>query len=221
MAPVDLPRARRIAGSIQHANMKSYALGMMARSLAGPEKTRPVAAELLAAAFDDMARSVEAGQDEFNNMESGAVTAASLLPVAEAIDPALVSEYLWRSISFRRPTPGPDSKPGQGWMLNMATAALAMRVARYDPEAARALLDPIARQVAADPLNRADVIREVVVALGLISPQGAASLIEGFPDAPPEDATAPGQEAGPVGPGRHARPARRAAMEVPPVALLP
>ena len=113
MAPVDLPRARRIAGSIQHTLMKPYALGMMAQALAGSEKTRPVAAELLAEAFDDMARSVEAGQDEFNNMESGAVTAASLLPVAEAIDPALVSEYLWRSISFRRPTPGPGSQPGQ------------------------------------------------------------------------------------------------------------
>ncbi len=102
----DLPRARRIAGSIQHALMRSYALGMMAQALAGSEKTRPVAAELLAAAFDDMASSVEAGKDEFNNMESGAVTAASLLPIAETIDPALVSEYLWRSISFRRPTLG-------------------------------------------------------------------------------------------------------------------
>ena len=38
---------------IQHTLMKPYALGMMAQALAGSEKTRPVAAELLAAAFDE------------------------------------------------------------------------------------------------------------------------------------------------------------------------
>ncbi len=184
MAPVDLPRARRIAGSIQHTLMKPYALGMMAQALAGSEKTRPVAAELLAEAFDDMARSVEAGQDEFNNMESGAVTAASLLPAAEAIDPALVSEYLWRSISFRRPTPGPGSNPGQKWFLDAASAALAMRVARYDPDTARALLDPLASPLASGPDTPA--AQEVIVALGLINPQKAVSVLEGIPDAPPD-----------------------------------
>jgi hypothetical protein len=189
MAPVDLARARRIAGSIQHTLMKPYALGMMAQALAVSVKTRPVAAELLAAAFDEMASSVEAGKDEFNNMESGAVTASSLLPVAEAIDPTLVSEYLWRSISFRRPTPGPESQPNQSWFLDAAAAALAMRVARYDPETARALVDPIAHRLASKPntaVSWAD--QEVIVAMGLISPQKAVALLEQFPDAPPKSA---------------------------------
>src|SRR5262249_10532578 len=151
MAPADLARARRIAGGIRHTLMKPYALGMMAQALAGSEKARPVAAELLAAAFDELARSVEAGTDVFNNMESAAVTAASLLPVAEAIDPALVPEYLWRSVSFRRPTPGPESNPSQDWFLDGSAAGLAMRVARYDPATAGALVDPIARRMAAEP----------------------------------------------------------------------
>jgi hypothetical protein len=186
MAPVDLPRARRIAASIQHTLMKPYALGMMALALAGSEKTRPIAAELLAAAFDDMANSVDAGKDEFNNMESGAVTAASLLPVAEAIDPALVPGYLWQSISFRRPTPGLEGKPGQSWFLASATAALAMRVARYDPDTARALIDPLARRLAAEPNTEVvHAANEVIVALGLISPQKAVALLEQIPDTAP------------------------------------
>lgn len=186
MAPIDLARARRIAGSIEHTLMRPYALGMMARALAASEKTRSVAAGLLAAAFDDMTNSVEAGKDAYNNMESAAVTAGSLLPVAEAIDPALVSEYLWRSISFRRPTPGPESNPGQSWFLGAAGAALAMRVARYDHETARALLGPIARRLASES-NTAVIFaaHEVILAMALISPQKAVALLEQIPDAAP------------------------------------
>jgi hypothetical protein len=186
MAPVDLARARRITGGIKHTLMKPYALGMMAQALAGPEKTRPVAAELLAAAFDEMAGSVEAGKDEFNNMESAAVMAASLLPVAEAIDPALVPEYLWRSVSFRRPTPGPEGNPAQAWFLDGAAAGLAMRIARYDPATARGLLDPIVRGVVSEPEKTgAAVGREAIVALAVVDPQKAIGLLEQLPDGPP------------------------------------
>ena len=151
MAPGRSSRARRIAGGIRHTLMKPYALGVMAQALARSETTRPVAAELLAAAFDELARSVDAGTDPFNSRESAAVTAASLLPVAEAIDPALVPEYLWRSVSYRRPGPGPESDPSHGRFLDAATAVLAMRIARYDPATAGALLEPVARRLAADP----------------------------------------------------------------------
>ena len=186
MATVDLARARRIAGGIRHTLMKPYALGMMAQALAGSEKTRPVAAELLAAAFDEMAGCVEAGKDEFNNMESAAVMAASLLPVAEAIDPALVPEFMWRSVSFRRPTPGPESDPSQAWFLDDSAAGLAMRIARYDPATARALLDPIVRRVESEPdRSGAFVAREAIVALALVNPQKAVTLFERLPDGPP------------------------------------
>jgi hypothetical protein len=186
MATVDPARARRIAGGIRHTLMKPYALGMMAQALAGSEKTRPVAAELLAAAFDELARSVEVGKDEFNNMESAAVMAASLLPVAEAIDPSLVPECLWRSVSFRRPTPGPESDSSQAWFLDASAAALAMRIARYDPATARVLLDPIVRRVASEPEKTgAAVGREAIVALALINPQRAVTLLEQLPDGPP------------------------------------
>ena len=61
-----------------------------------------------------------------------------------------------------------------------------MRVARYDPETARALLDPIARRAGVRSGHHGRRHRQVIVALGLISPQKAVSLLEGFPDAPPD-----------------------------------
>ena len=159
--------------------MKPYALGVMAQALAGSEPTRPVAAELLAAAFDELARSVDAGTDPVNSRESAAVTAASLLPVAEAIDPALVPEYLWRSESFRRPGPGPESHPSHGRRLDASAAVLAMRIARYDPATAGALLEPVTRRLAADPNGTAGSVgREIIVALALVNPQKAVRLLE-------------------------------------------
>ena len=189
--------------------LKPYALGMMAQALPATEKTRPVAAELLAAAFDDMTNAVEVGKDVFNNMESAAVTAGSLLPVAEAIDPALVPEYLWRSISFRRPTPGPESHPGQRWFLDAASAALAMRVARYDPETARALIDPIVRRLASEP-NTAVIFagREVILAMALDQSAEGRRAAGADPRRGAQLRLATGQDAVPMGPGRPARPVR-------------
>jgi hypothetical protein len=186
MAPVDLARARRIAGGIRHTLMKPYAVGIMAQALAGEERTRPLAAELLATAYDELARSVDAGTDPLDNRQSAAVTAASLLPVAEAIDPALLPEYLWRAVSFRRPGAGPESDPSRSGFLDGSAAVLAMRVARYDPATAAVLLEPVARRVASEPDNVGAVIgREAIVALALVSPQKAVALLEQLPDAPP------------------------------------
>jgi hypothetical protein len=141
---------------------------------------------LLAAAFDELARSVDAGTDVFNNMESAAVTAASLLPVAEAIDPTLVPEYLWRSVSFRRPTPGPDTDPSQESFIDGAAVGLAMRIARYDPATAGVLLEPVVSHVASNPNGTGALIgREVIVALAQVAPLKAAALLEQLPDAPP------------------------------------
>ncbi len=187
MAPVDLDRARRIADSIRHTLKKPYALGMMAQALAGSAKTRPVATKLLAAAFDEMEKTVDTGTDAFNNMESAPVTAASLLPVAEMIDPALVPEYLWRSLSFRRPTPGPESESWQAEFLDGAAAGLAMRIARYDPATAGMLLEPVARRMAADPNGLGATIgRQIIIAQALVNPQRAAALLDQLPDAPPK-----------------------------------
>jgi hypothetical protein len=186
MAPVDLARARRIAGGIRHTLKKPYALGVMAQAVAGPAKTRPAALELLAAAFNELEKAVGAGTDAFNNREGAAVTAASLLPVAEAIDPVLVPEYLWRSISFRRPTPGPESDPHQESFLDGTAAGLAMRLARYDHETAAVILEPVVRRMGSDPNGLGAAFgREIVVALALVNPQRAAALLEQLPDAPP------------------------------------
>ena len=60
-----------------------------------------------------------------------------------------------------------------------------MRVASYDPETARALVDPLARRLAAEPNTEANAAGEVIVALGVISPQKAVALLAGIPDAAP------------------------------------
>ena len=188
MAPVDLDRARTIAAKIGQPLLKAYALGVMAQSLARSDKTKSTAAALLAEAFDDLAQLVEAGKDTLNNMESAPVTAASLLPAAEAIDPDLVPEYLARSLALRRPTAAPEADPSQGWFLNQATADLAMRLARYDPVTARALLDPLVSRVASGAASQLEsVAQDVIVALGLIDPKGAVELLERLPEPPKTD----------------------------------
>ncbi len=220
MAPIDLLRARRIAGGIRHTLMKPYSLGVMAQALAGSEQTRPVAAELLAAAFDELARSVDAGTDPFNSRESAAVTAASLLPVAEAIDPALVPEYLWRSVSFRRPGPGPESHPSQGRRLDASAAVLAMRIARYDPATAGALLEPVAQRAR----SRSERDRWLGRPRDHRHP-GAGQPAEGRQAArtallwPAKGAPAPDHGLGPAGPRRRARAPGRSAVEVSSVEL--
>jgi hypothetical protein len=187
MAPVDFARARRIADGIRGALKKPYALGVMAQALAGSPKTRPVATKLLAAAFDELARSVDTGTDPFNSAECAAVTAASLLPVAEMIDPTLVPEYLWRSVSFRRPTPGPESEPSQDQILDATAAGLAMRIARYDPATAGVLLEPVARRMASDPNGLGAACgRQIIAAQAAINPIKAATLLDQLPDTPPK-----------------------------------
>ena len=72
---------------------KAQALGVISQSLARIEAVEKTAAGLLAAAYSELVRLVDAGKDPLSVMESASVTAASLLPAAEAIDPDLVPEY--------------------------------------------------------------------------------------------------------------------------------
>jgi len=93
---------------------------------------------------------------------------------------------MWRSVSFRRPTPGPESDPSQAGFLDGAAAGLAMRIARYDPATARALLGLIVRRVESEP-DRAGgfVALEAIIAMALINPQQAVTMLERLPDGPP------------------------------------
>jgi hypothetical protein len=104
MAPPDLARARRLAGSIADDYLKGYALGMMALRLA--ETGKDSAGSVLESAYECLERSAAVSQTKSNSMYDAAAVAGVLLPVAERIDPRLVDECLWRALALRQPKPG-------------------------------------------------------------------------------------------------------------------
>jgi hypothetical protein len=137
MAPADLPRARRIATTIKRGSFKARAYVVMAQALA---KARPKEAlALLDEAFALLAKQAGTDEDQFTGYWNAAALAGQALPVAEAIDPALVPEFLWRALSFhpaRRPVPTVDSAGDRAGEVG----SLALTLARYDRGLALALL---------------------------------------------------------------------------------
>jgi RNA polymerase sigma factor (sigma-70 family) len=176
MAGVDLERARRLADGITNPYYKARAYGVMTQALA---KTKPaVATELLRRAFDGCAAQVETGEDRFNNAFSAGVIAASLLPVAEAIDPRLVPEFFWRALSFRAPPLQSDDE-FQLVLGDAGDAALALFLARYDRAVARQLLDGVRPRSAG--LLKSRHSRTFLAALALVDPRVAVAWFEGLP----------------------------------------
>ncbi len=141
MAPLDLPKARRLALSVSDDCLKGYALGMVALRLA--ETGKDSARDLLESAFESLEQSARRSQAKPMGIYNIAPVAAVLVPVAERIDPNLVDEYLWRSLSMRPPNPG-EPRPNGG--SAQADVQLAMVLARYDRAIARSLIEPVARE---------------------------------------------------------------------------
>lgn len=178
MARVDLPRARRIAGTIEDPIQRAFTLGVMAQALADRDKR--AASRLLAEAFDELGHASDAGLG--TTAESPAVVGASLLPAVEATDPTRVSEYLWRSLAFRPPTPVDQAREAA---TAQAVVTVAMRLARYDRDLARMLLEPFARREGRSPRILAEIDgRLVPVAAAAIDPRWAVDLVEALPDPP-------------------------------------
>ena len=104
MAPLDLARARRLAGSIGDESLKGFALGMMALRLRrGRQRLRRTRCSK-APTNHSSVRPAPARRNQPAMYEITSI-AGVLLPVAERIDPGLVDEYLWRSLAMRRPKP--------------------------------------------------------------------------------------------------------------------
>ena len=181
MAPVDLERARRIAEKTRDPYYRAHAYGVMAQALA---KTNPKEAEkLLQEAFAKLAAHVETGQDRFDGFHDASSMAASLLPVAESIDPQLVPEFLWRAVALRHsPQEKATRPPTETEKLNAPgrDAALAMALARYDRDLARGFWKPNAQKAA---LNMRSGYGSAVVAAPLaIDPRDAVEFVESWPE---------------------------------------
>ena len=181
MAPVDLERARRIAEKTREPYYRAQAYGVMAQALA---KSNPKEAEkLLQEAFAKLAAHAASGEDRFNDTHDASSMAASLLPVAESIDPQLVSEFLWRAVALRHPPQEKASRPTTGFEKLNAPArdpALAMALARYDRDLARRFWKPNAQQ--AEAIMRSGYGNAIVVAPLVIDPKGAIEFVESWPE---------------------------------------
>ncbi|MEJ7637074.1 MAG: hypothetical protein WKF75_03550 [Singulisphaera sp.] len=101
-----------------------------------------------------------------------AVVAAALLPVAERIDPSLVPESFWRAASWR------GTATAMGRSNTMPEAVLALLLARYDREVARAILEPLVSGGLSKPGAGAPYSR----AMAAIDPRRAVTLLETAPD---------------------------------------
>src|SRR5205823_2105676 len=80
---------------------------------------------------------------------SPATVLATLLPVAEKIDPALAHEVFWISLALR-----PPPLPGEGEdqaARDLATACHALMLNRYEPAVAKVLLEPVLQRDASRP----------------------------------------------------------------------
>ena len=174
LAASDPARARALLdrGVPGEPCLAPYALGMMARAVAG--KDRPRATAWLLEAFDRLeavARAEGHGSTPRAAREPAGV-AASLLPVAEAIDPALVPELFWRALALH--DPNPDAHPG-------AEAVLALLLGRYDRAVGLTILEPLADHACSLPETE---LTPLIAAASALDPDLAVRLVAALPDAP-------------------------------------
>ncbi len=134
MAPVDLARARRLAATAVDPVMRGYAFGMGALGLAKARKTADATA-LLREALDILGTAAGSGASPTRSPCHCGVTCAALVAVAERIDPNLVTETIWRSLSLRDPR-RPDAVRDPSVIYDLRIGLL---LARYDRDVARAL----------------------------------------------------------------------------------
>jgi hypothetical protein len=177
MAPIDRERAYRIAGQIGDPCWRAHGLGMMGLALSASDQR--TAARLLDEAT--MALVALGGSwDESGAYAEPAVTAATLLPVAEAIEPGQVAELLWRALALRRPR-----CDGEFWEVRRlgADAAAAMMVARYDRTIAQAVLEPILERLPHLIAGGVSYFPETLfVAPAVVDPRRAVALLESLPE---------------------------------------
>jgi hypothetical protein len=180
MAANDLPRARRLAESIDDPLVQAYALGAMARGLATTDKVS--AKKLLDLALGRL----EQRRDDAGSSAQAANIAAILLDVVELVAPDRLEESVWRAAALRPTLVDEPEQSSNG----RADAELAMILARYHQAAAAAVL---ARAVEDFASSDADSLRPafVAMAIALIDPNRAATLVESLPDDPGLDRLLP------------------------------
>jgi RNA polymerase sigma factor (sigma-70 family) len=176
MAPLDLPRARRLAESIGDPCLKGFGLGMMALRLA--ETGKDSARKLLDSAYEVLERTAAAGKPSTRSLYFPAPVAGNLLDVAERIDSNIVDEYLDRALTLRPPVLWENNPSGDAAYIDVQ---LAMMLARYDRSLARSLVEPIASGKGSAPPERL-AVGVLYAAAAAIDPKWAVELVEALPN---------------------------------------
>lgn len=132
LAAVDLPRARRMAATIESKRERACAEGELAKAAATTD--RRVAAECLAEAFRLL---VQAANDSETARIDDARLAAGWLPIAEQLAPERLEEFLWRAISLTHSDAQLSLDSVYQVQIVVAVAAF---TARYDRRAGQLLL---------------------------------------------------------------------------------
>lgn len=154
MAAVDLSCANEIAAAAETAALRIR--GRAAITLAMSEvQTDQARTRLRALVRDDLPRL--AAEEPPSRFSSPAITAAWLLPIAERVDPDLCRELFWRSLALRSRRP---RRSHLDFEIETADALLSQMLARYDRDAAGALLEALESSVAQAARAAARELRE-------------------------------------------------------------
>ena len=180
MAPRDLPRARRLAATLKDPGVLPVLDALDARSKVA---TDPRAARVaLDSAFEQFERLAAAPGGRGARSEVAA-SMAMCLPVAARIDPALVPEYLARCLAAR---PDRSDEPDREAVPN--AALLAMRLARYDREAASIVFERVPEGLAAPTTNphvlQSNAIHAILREAAAFDPRAALAVLDLLPDDP-------------------------------------
>lgn len=182
LAAADLPRAERLAADLNDAQGRVRARAAIALALT--KTNLPAARRVFRQVMRDATLAIGNAKESPTGRDTGATAMAWLLPVAEQVDPAAMSEVFWRAVALRSPAPIADHLEDE---VEIGHASLAQMLARYDVQVARRLLAPIAARVngwtgAAE--NYRQKAMHVLGAAAAINSQWAADLFNAMPEPP-------------------------------------
>jgi hypothetical protein len=166
MALTDLPRARRLAASIDESVWRTRALFLVAQAVA--ESNPAGARELINEAVAELVRMAVLLPSQASYLAAGS------LPLIERIDPSLVEECIWRALALRAPMCDVRDADRASW----DDAGLARGIALYDRRLASQLFRAYEDLLEAkDVKNRMDMQLEALV---LVDPSRAVKLATGL-----------------------------------------
>lgn len=172
MAAAEPSRAERIAALITDPCHRALALGWMAGMRAATDKAQ--ARLWLDRAFAELRSVASADEPRPRGPRSAAITAALLLPIAEAIDPRLARSCFGEALSFRRAHHDDNEQE-----VLTETATLALLLARYDRVTARRLLEPIVELLEHHGIREGSECGGIAITAMLeVDPHWAAELVE-------------------------------------------